>query len=206
MVKIICFLILLLPTQALSGTCYSDSDVVVIGDSTAYGMVRFAMDSQTRGKFISIPSGWKSFKYPSYSRHPVFGGASSKYVLNASRSFDFRFAKNAIISVGYNDLSIDRDKDGKETVDNIVEIVKLLRLHGVPRIKIIMPFTNSRRQAKKRFKNEANLLSSIRTRLKTLSQRDSSLTIIYHDKQRAQDGLHLSVKGYKELYKRATEC
>lgn len=199
-------LTLLLPLQVFSGTCYSDSDVVVIGDSTALGMVSYAMESQARGSFKLIPSGWRDFKYPSYSRHLVFGGASSRHVLKQSRLFDFRFAKNAIISMGYNDLSIDRNRDGKETVDNIREIVKLLRNHDVPRIKIVMPFTNSRRQAKNKFKNETDLLASIRKRLKSFSEKNPDLTIIYHDKHRSRDGLHLTVKGYKTLYKRATEC
>lgn len=204
--KLFLILTLLLPLQALSGVCYSDTDVVVIGDSTAFGMVRFAMDSQTRGGFKSIPSGWRGFKYPNFSRHLVFGGASSKYVLKSSKSFDFRFAKNAIISMGYNDLSIDRNRDGKETVDNIYEIVKLLRKAGVPRIKIVMPFTDSRRQAMNKFKNETQLLASIRKGLKDLSEKNPDLKLIYHDKHRDRDGLHLTVKGYKTLYRKATEC
>lgn len=199
-------LLLALTSSTLAGECYSDDQVVVLGDSTAVGMVGYAMESTFRGKYIEIPSGWRGFKYPSYSRHPVYGGASSKYVLQQARTFDFRFANVAIISVGYNDLSIDRDKDGKETVENILGMVKLLRKHEVPRIKIVMPFTSSKRQAKTKFINETKLLLAIRKGLKELANENSEATIIFHDRDRARDGLHLSVKGYKTLYKRATEC
>lgn len=200
------FITLLYSFSAPAGTCYSDDQVVVIGDSTAYGMVNFAMEKQFRGNRSSIPSGWKSFSYPSFTRHPVYGGASSKYVSQKAAFFDFRFAKNAIISVGYNDLSIDANKDGKETIKSILKIVELLRSHEVPRIKIIVPFTSSKRQTNKKFINETKLLTSIRKSLDKLVGKNSDVVIIYHDGDKDRDGLHLTVKGYKTLYKRATEC